>query len=91
MTDFEESIQLGNVKIDKYTHCDWRIYSEGKDSGYTDGYNQGLLEAHDNGWGEANKYYLRIFERELRKARQLLKNEGSARAGEMKYQQQRRY
>jgi hypothetical protein len=30
------------------------MYNEGKDSGYTDGYNQGLLEGHDNGWDEAS-------------------------------------
>jgi len=35
----EESIQVAYSKIDKYTPCDWRMYNEGKDSGYNDGYN----------------------------------------------------
>jgi len=55
------------MKIDQYTPYDWRMYNEGKDSGYTDGYNQGLLERHDNGWDEAKQYYQKIFERDLRK------------------------
>jgi hypothetical protein len=46
---FEESIQIVYVKIDKYTPRDWRMYNEGKHSGYISGYNQGLLEGHDNG------------------------------------------
>ena len=53
MIHFEESIQVAYVKVDKYTLRDWRMYNEGKDSGYTDGYNQGLLEGNDNGWDEA--------------------------------------
>jgi hypothetical protein len=73
---FEESIQVAYAKIDKYTPRDWRMYNEGKDSGYTDGYNQGLLEGHDNGWDEAKEYYQKIFERELREAKQLWKEEG---------------
>jgi hypothetical protein len=74
---FEESIQVTYAKIDKYTPCDWRMYNEGKDSGYTDGYNQGLLEGHDNGWDEAKEYYQKIFERELREAKQQWKEEGA--------------
>jgi hypothetical protein len=74
---FEESIQVGYSKIDKYTPRDWWMYIEGKDSGYTDGYNQGLLEGHDNGWDEAKEYYQRIFKRELREAKQVWKEEGS--------------
>jgi len=74
---FEESIQVAYAKIDKYTPRDWRMYNEGKDSGYTDGYNQGLLEGHDNGWDEAKKYYQKIFERELRKAKQQWRDEGA--------------
>jgi predicted DNA-binding transcriptional regulator len=38
---FETSIQVAYAKIDKYTPRDWRMYNEGKVSGYTDGYNQG--------------------------------------------------
>jgi hypothetical protein len=52
------------------------MYNEGNDSGYTDGYNQGLLEGHDNGWDEAKEYYQKIFERELREAKQQWKEEG---------------
>jgi len=40
------------------------------DVGYNDGYNQGLLEGHDNGWEEAKVYYQRVFERELKEAKQ---------------------
>jgi flagellar biosynthesis/type III secretory pathway protein FliH len=54
---FEESIQTTIAKIDKYTPRDSRMVDEGKDSGYTDGYNQGLLEGHHNGWDEAKEYY----------------------------------
>jgi hypothetical protein len=72
---FEESIQVADAKIDKYTPRDWRIYNEGKDSGYTDGYNQGLLEGHVNGCDEAKKYYQKTFERELREAKQPWKEE----------------
>jgi len=72
---FEESIQLAYAKIDKYTPRDWRMYNEGKDSGYTDGYNQGLLEGHDNDWDEAKEYYQKIFERELREAKHQWKEE----------------
>jgi hypothetical protein len=75
---FEESIQIVYAKIDKYTPRDWRMYNEGKDSGYTDGYNQGLLEGHDNGWDEAKEYYQKIFERELREAKQQWKKEGAS-------------
>jgi len=74
---FEESIQVTYAKIDKYTPRDWRMYNEGKDSGYTDGYNQGLLEGHDNGWDAAKEYYQKIFERELREAQQQWKEEGA--------------
>jgi len=72
---FEESIQVAYAKIDKYTPRDWRMYNDGNDSGYTDGYNQGLLEGHDNGWDEAKEYYQKIFERELREAKQLWREE----------------
>src|SRR5882757_5628987 len=41
---FEESIQVAYANIDKYTPRYWRMYSEGKNCGYTDGYNQGLTE-----------------------------------------------
>jgi len=41
------------------------MYNEGTDSGYTDGYNQGLLAGHDKGWDKATEYYQKIFEREL--------------------------
>jgi len=61
MIHFEESIQLAYAKIDKYTPRNWRMYNEGKDSSYTDGYNQRLLEGHDNGWDKANEYYHKIF------------------------------
>jgi hypothetical protein len=74
---FEESIQVAYAKIDKYTPRDWKMYNEGKDSGYTDGYNQGLTEGHDDGWDEAKEYYQKIFERELREARQQWKEEGA--------------
>jgi hypothetical protein len=73
---FEESIQTAIAKIDKYTPRDSRMVDEGKDRGYTDGYNQGLLEGHDNGWDEAKEYYHKIFERELREAKQQWKEEG---------------
>jgi hypothetical protein len=53
------------------------MYNEGKDSGYTDGYNQGLLEGHDNDWDEAKEYYQKIFERELREVKQQWKEEGA--------------
>jgi hypothetical protein len=46
---FEESIQVTYAKVDKYTPRDWGTYNEGKDSGYTDGYNQGLTEVHGLG------------------------------------------
>jgi hypothetical protein len=36
---FEESIQVSYAKIDKYTPRHWRMYNEGKDSGYTNGNN----------------------------------------------------
>jgi len=73
---FEESIQIAYAKIDKYTLRDWKLYNEGKDSGYTDGYNQGLLEGRDNGWDEAKEYYQKIFERELREAKNQWAQEG---------------
>jgi hypothetical protein len=73
---FEESIQVAYAKVDKYTPCDWRMYNERKDSSYTDRYNQGLLEEHDNGSDEAKEYYQKIFERELREAKQQWKEEG---------------
>jgi len=77
MIHFEESIQIAYAKVDKYTPRDWRMYNEGKDSGYTDSYNQGLLEGHDNGWDEAKEYYQKIFERELHEAKQQWKEEGA--------------
>ena len=51
--------------------------NEGKDSGYTDSYNQALLEGHDNGWDEAKEYYQKIFKKELREAKQFWKGEGT--------------
>jgi hypothetical protein len=66
ISHFEESLQVAYAKIDRYTPRDWRRYNEGNDNGYTHGYNQGLLERHDNGWDEAKEYYQKIFERELR-------------------------
>jgi hypothetical protein len=74
---FEESILVAYAKIDKYTPRNWRMYNEGKDSGYTDAYNQGHLEGHDNHWDEAKEYYQKIFERELREAKQQWKEEGA--------------
>jgi hypothetical protein len=74
---FKESIQVAYAKIDKYTPRDWRMYNEGKDSGYNAGYNQGLTEGHDDGWDEAKEYYQKIFERELREAKQAWKEEGA--------------
>lgn len=65
---FEDSMQVANSKIEKYSPRDWRMYNEAKDSSYTDGYNQGLLEGHDNGLDEVKEYYQNIFERELRQA-----------------------
>jgi hypothetical protein len=53
------------------------MYNEAKDRGYTDGNNQGLLEVQDNGWDEIKEYYQKIFERELREALQLWKEEGA--------------
>jgi len=50
---------------------------EGTDSCYSDSYNQGLLEGHDNGWDEVKEYYQKIFKRELREAKQLLKEDGA--------------
>jgi hypothetical protein len=76
MAHFEESIQIAYGKIDKYTPRNWRMYNEGKDSSHTNGYNQGLLEGHDNGWDEAKEYNQKIFERELREAKQQWKEEG---------------
>jgi flagellar biosynthesis/type III secretory pathway protein FliH len=73
---FEESLQVAYAKMDKYTPRDWRMYNEGKDSSYTDGYNQGLLEGHDSGWDEAKEYYQKIFQRELRETKQQWKEEG---------------
>jgi len=74
---FEDSIQVAYAKIDKYTPRDWRMSNEGEDCGYTNSYNQGLLEWHDNGWDEAKEYYQKIFERELREANQQWKKEGA--------------
>jgi hypothetical protein len=51
------------------------MYNEGKDSCYIDGYNQGLLEGHVDGWDEAKGYYQKIFEKELRETEQLWKEE----------------
>jgi len=67
---FEKSIQIKYAKINKYTPRDWRVYNERKDSGYVDGYNQGHTEGHDDGWDEAKEYYPKIFQRELREAKQ---------------------
>jgi hypothetical protein len=74
---FEGSIQVEYGKIDKYTPRDWKMYNEGKVSGYTDGYNQGLLEGHDIAWDEAKEYYQKIFERELTEAMQQWKGENA--------------
>jgi outer membrane protein assembly factor BamD (BamD/ComL family) len=52
------------------------MYKEGTDSSSIDGYNEGLLEVHDNWWDEAREYYKKIFKRELREAKQLWKEEG---------------
>jgi hypothetical protein len=52
------------------------MYNEGQDSSYTDGYNQGLLEVHDNGRDEAKEYYQKMFERDLREAKQQWREEG---------------
>jgi hypothetical protein len=73
---FEGSIQVTYAKIDKYTPRNWRMYDEGKDSSYTDGYNQGIFEWHDNGRDEAKEYYWKIFKRELTEAKQQWKEEG---------------
>jgi len=62
--------------MDQYTLRNWRMYKEGKDTGYTDGYNQVPLEGHDNGWDEAKEYYQKVFERELREAKHQWKEEG---------------
>lgn len=70
MIHFEDSIQIAYAKIDNYTPLDWTMYNERKDSGYTAGYNQGLLAGHDNGSDEAKEYDQRIFEIELREAKQ---------------------
>jgi hypothetical protein len=53
------------------------MYNQAIESGYNDGYNQGLLEEHDNGWDEAKEYYQKIFERNLREAKQQWKEEGA--------------
>jgi hypothetical protein len=74
---FEESIQVADAKMDKYTPRDWRVCNEGKDHGYTDSYNQVLLKGHDNRWDEAKEYYHKIFERELREAKQQWRKEGA--------------
>ena len=73
---FEESIQVAYAKTDKYIPRDCRMYNEGKDCSYTDGYNQGPLEGHDNGWDEAKEYYQKILKWELREAKQQWKEEG---------------
>jgi len=74
---FEESIQTAYAKINKYTPRDWRMYNKGKNSGYANGYNQGLSKGHDDGCDEAKEYYQRIFERELREAKQQWKEENA--------------
>jgi len=76
MIHFEESIQVADRKIQKYAPRDWKMYNEGEDSGYTDGYNQALLEGHDNSWDVAKEYYQKIFERELHEAKQQWGKEG---------------
>ena len=65
----EESIQVAYSKIDKYTPRDWRMYNEGNDSGYNDGYNWQLTEGYDDRWDTAEEYYQKIFKRELREAK----------------------
>jgi hypothetical protein len=59
-------MQVVYAKIDEYTPRDWRMYYEGKHSGYTKGYTQGPLEGHDNGWDEAKECYHKMFKRELK-------------------------
>jgi hypothetical protein len=51
------------------------MYNEGKDSGDNDGYDPGLLESHNNGWDEAKEYYQKIFENELKEAKQQWRKE----------------
>jgi len=85
VSHFEKSIEVANSKIDKYTPHNWRMYNEGKDSSYNDGYNQGLLDDHDKGWDEAKVYYHKIFEQELREAKQQ-RNAGSDEGIEVTYE-----
>jgi hypothetical protein len=73
---FDESIEEEYANVDKYSPHDWMMYNERNDSGYNDGYNQGLLAGHYNGWVEAKEYYQRIFERELRDAKQQWQEDG---------------
>jgi len=54
---FKELIQIMYATIDNYIPRDCSMSNEGKDSGYADGYNQGLLAGHNNGWDEAKEYY----------------------------------
>jgi hypothetical protein len=49
MMHVEESFESAYAKVDKYTPWDWKMYNESKDSSYTDGYIQGLLEWYENG------------------------------------------
>jgi len=60
MVHIEESIQLAYAIINKYSPCDCRMYNKAKDSGYTDGYIQGLLQGHDNGEVEDKENYQKI-------------------------------
>jgi len=50
--------------------------NKGTDSGYTDGYNQGLLKQGDKGSDQGKEYYETILERDHREDTQLWKEEG---------------
>jgi hypothetical protein len=79
---FQDSIPVAYIPIDKYTPRNWRIYNEGKVIGYTDGYNQILLEGHDHGWDKGKDDYQKILERGLREAKQLWKEAGANQCSE---------
>ena len=74
---FDDSIHTTYAKIDKYTPCDWRIYNKGKDSSYTDGYSNGLLERHDNDWDKAKEHCHKLFQRESREAKEQSNADGA--------------
>jgi len=74
---FVESIQHSYAKIIEYMPRDWNMWNEGNVIAYTDGYNQGLLESHDNGWDQAKEYNQKVFGRQLRHAKYQWKEEGS--------------